>query len=506
VRRPLLLLAVVLLAAITVGAGWQAVRLDRALDDDEPAAASPAVVTVRTPVLSARRAPRWLQIPTADALLAASLEPLAAESPPDTCLVVRDGGRTVFARNPDLPLVPASTAKLVTGVAALEVLGPDGRFRTTVVAAAPAAGGVVEGDLFLVGGGDPVLATADYIARYDEPQLFTDIGALADAVVAAGVTHVTGAVVGDESRYDTARSVASWDPVFVRDHESGPLSALSVNDGFTRYPPTRQSTTAEPAADPPAHAASVLADLLRARGVTIDGGARSGASPQGAVEIAAIESAPVAEVVGQMLAASDNMTAELIVKELGVHTGGGGTTAAGVQAALEVLVDDGVTTDGVVLNDGSGLDRGDRLTCTALVAMLDDAGADSTLAAGLPVAGERGTLRQRWVGTPASGLIRAKTGSVRNSRALAGFVDVTTGPLTFAYIANAAPTIDAEANLALQDRLGLELVEYPEGPTLDQLGPVPVRPATSGGGTDAEVAEGGTTTTAAPDGSSTVGG
>jgi serine-type D-Ala-D-Ala carboxypeptidase/endopeptidase (penicillin-binding protein 4) len=420
-----------------------------------------------------RRAPRWLQTPTSDALLATALQQVATTSPPDTCLVVREAGRTIYASNPDLPLVPASTAKIVTGVAALDVLGPDDRFRTAVVTGESPVGGVVEGDLVLVGGGDPVLATSDYIARYDEPQLFTDIAALADAIVAAGVTRVTGDVVGDESRYDAARTVASWDPVFVRDNESGPLSSLSVNDGFATYPSNRQNTTAKPAPDPAAHASSVLAELLRARGVAIDGGARSGTAPAAAVEVAAIESAPITEIVGQMLAASDNTTAELLTKELGVESGAGGSTASGVAAAHAVLQKDGVAVEGVVLNDGSGLDRGDRLTCNVLVAMLDDAGSDSTLAAGLAIAGERGTLRLRWVDTPASGHIRAKTGSVRNSRSLAGFADTTTGALTFAYIANAAPTIDAEANLAVQDRLGLELVAYPQGPTLDQLAPIP---------------------------------
>jgi D-alanyl-D-alanine carboxypeptidase/D-alanyl-D-alanine-endopeptidase (penicillin-binding protein 4) len=187
-----------------------------------------------------------------------------------------------------------------------------------------------------------------------------------------------------------------------------------------------------------------------------------------------------------MLAASDNTTAELLTKEMGVDSGAGGTTAAGVAAAHTVLQEDGVAVEGVVLNDGSGLDRGDRLTCNALVAMLDDAGSESTLAGGLAVAGERGTLRQRWVGTAASGHIRAKTGSVRNSRSLAGFADSAAGALTFAYIANAAPTIDGEANLAVQDRMGLELVGYPQGPTLDQLGPVPATaaPADGDGGSE----------------------
>jgi D-alanyl-D-alanine carboxypeptidase/D-alanyl-D-alanine-endopeptidase (penicillin-binding protein 4) len=461
------------LAGGAVAAGWHARSLDAELDEPPPAVApAEPVPTARTALLSARRAPRWLQEPTADALLATTLGQLAAASPPDTCLVVWEDDRVIYAHNADAPLVPASAAKIVTGVAALELLGPDARFRTAVTAAGAPAGGVVAGDVWLVGGGDPVLATADYIARYDEPQLFTDIAALADAIVATGVTQIQGAVVGDERRYDTARAVASWDPVFLRDRESGPLSALSVNDGFASYPANRQNTTAVPAADPAAHAAAVLTALLRDRGVTVTGDARSGAAPAGAVEVAAIESAPVGEIVGQMLAASDNTTAELLTKELGVDSGAEGSTAAGVAASLGVLQADGVVVDGVVLNDGSGLDRGDRLTCNALVTMLDDAGPDSTLAAGLAVAGERGTLRLRWVDTAAAGKIRAKTGSVRNSRSLAGFADNAGGTLTFAYIANAAPTIDGATNLALQDQLGLELVADPRGPSLDQLGPV----------------------------------
>ncbi|HEX7096374.1 MAG TPA: D-alanyl-D-alanine carboxypeptidase/D-alanyl-D-alanine-endopeptidase [Acidimicrobiales bacterium] len=462
-------------AAVGVGAGWQAARLDASLDDTVEVAASEATVaTARTPVLSVRRAPQWLQTPVADAQLRAELEQIVAESPTDSCLVVRDEGRTIYAHAPDSPLVPASTTKLVTGVAALDVLGADTSFRTRVVSQAPIEDGVVAGDVWLVGGGDPVLATDDYIARYEEPQLHTDFADLADALVEAGVREIRGSIIGDESRYDTQRSVASWDPVFVRDHESGPLGALMVNDGFASFPPTRSNMAAVPADQPAAHAASLLGTLLGQRGVTVTGPPRTGTAPEGAIELAAVQSAPLAEVVGQMLAASDNTTAELLLKELGLASGGGGSTAAGVAAAVEVLRDDGVAVDGIVLNDGSGLDRGDRLTCSALVAVLDNAGADSVLARGLAVAGERGTLRERWVGTPAAGNVRAKTGSVRNSRSLAGFAETPVGPLTFAYIANASPFIDGNAALALQDRLGLALVQYPKGPTLEQLGPQPV--------------------------------
>jgi D-alanyl-D-alanine carboxypeptidase/D-alanyl-D-alanine-endopeptidase (penicillin-binding protein 4) len=478
VRRPVVLLLLFTLAVLALGAGWQARELDAELDDVGSGATTDAAPPVaRTALLSARRVPRWLQAPTADALLAEAVAPLAAASPAESCLVVSQDGRRIYEQNADTPLVPASTNKIVTGTAALEVLGADTRFRTAVVAAAPTDGtsvvdaGVVDG-IWVVGGGDPVLATADYQARFDEPQVFTDYGTLADALVAAGVREIRGDVVGDESRYDAVRTVPTWDPVFIRDHEAGPLSALSLNDGFASYPPTRSNMASVPADDPAANAASVLIDLLRARGVTVTGIARSGAAPADATEVAAIQSAPLAEVVGQMLAASDNTTAELLIKELGHATSGTGTTAGGVAAARAVLEADGVAVEGIVLNDGSGLDRGDRLTCSALVAMLEDAGADSLLAGGMAVAGQTGTLRERLVGTEADGNLRAKTGSVRNSRALAGFADTEAGAVTFAYIANASPTIDGATNLALQDQIGLALVGYPQGPSLEQLAPL----------------------------------
>jgi D-alanyl-D-alanine carboxypeptidase/D-alanyl-D-alanine-endopeptidase (penicillin-binding protein 4) len=388
---------------------------------------------------------------------------------------VRDGDRVVYERNATKPLVPASSLKLVTAAAALDVLGPDHRFHTSVrVASAPTAG-VINGDVWFVGGGDPILATAAYVARYDEPQAFTDLAGLVTALRAAGVTEIRGDIVGDDTRYDNQRSVPSWDPVFVRDNESGPLSALSVNDGFATYPPkNRSNSLAKAAADPAQNSAAVLATLLADAGIRVTGTARSGAAPAGAVEVAGIDSRPLREIVTQMLTTSDNTSAELLTKELGVQAGRGGTTKAGLAVARDALARAGLLADGVVLNDGSGLDRGDRLTCGVLAGLLQKAGPDSPLAAGLAVAGRSGTLRERLAGTVAAGHVRAKTGSVRNSRALAGFAD-TGGvhPLTFAYVAN-EERLDAGANLAVQDRMGLDLVGYPDGPSATQLGPLPV--------------------------------
>jgi serine-type D-Ala-D-Ala carboxypeptidase/endopeptidase (penicillin-binding protein 4) len=141
-----------------------------------------------TPVLSGRRVPVFLAAPVADRNLATAMADVMTRSPERTCVKITYAGRTLFEQNPDTPVVPASTEKLVTAVTALEVLGPDTRFRTSVVATAPAAaGGVVQGDLWVVGGGDPLLSTAPYSAHFEQqPQIATPLESLADAIVKAG--------------------------------------------------------------------------------------------------------------------------------------------------------------------------------------------------------------------------------------------------------------------------------------------------------------------------------
>src|SRR5690606_26542582 len=116
----------------------------------------------------------------------------------------------------------------------------------------------------------------------DQPLTFLD--ELADRVVASGVRHVTGGVVGDETRYDQARSVDSWPERYLSQDQVGPLSALSVDDGYRRTVPPdgegepERERSAEPATD----AAAALVELLRSRGVVVDGGPSTGVAPAGA--------------------------------------------------------------------------------------------------------------------------------------------------------------------------------------------------------------------------------
>jgi D-alanyl-D-alanine carboxypeptidase/D-alanyl-D-alanine-endopeptidase (penicillin-binding protein 4) len=386
-----------------------------------------------------------------DPALSAYLDQVVIDGPV-TCLTVAIDGNVVYHHG-DAPLTPASTEKLTTASVALDLLGPDHRFTTRVVAPAAPVRGVVTGDLTLVGGGDPQLTTGGYqsFRKLGDDRALTSLDTLADRVVASGVKRVTGRVVGDESRYDTLRVVPSWPARYVSQEQAGPLSALDVDDGYVLRTvggkPQRQR-----APQPATNAALDFTALLRIKGVQVDGEAAQGTAPAGGQSVASIESDTLDLILGEMLQNSDNQIAELITKELGLASGGAGTTAAGVSAIKTWRADHHLDAAGVTTVDGSGLDPTDKETCDNMVALLDAGrGRSSLVAAGLPVAGVSGTLIRRFRDTPAAGRMRAKTGTLGNVTGLAGFVDLPAGgAATFAYLANGAPvtgTLESKQSL-----------------------------------------------------------
>lgn len=415
--------------------------------------APPTTTTATTVVARVAATPKPKARPTPTTVpkplgLRANLDALWTRASPSSCLVVSRGGRVLFERGPDLPLVPASTLKVATAAAVLRRLKPADRLRTSVVAATAPVDGTVAGDLWLVGGGDPLLGTAPWAAHFTrQPQVYTSLELLADRVVAAGVREVAGRVSGDDSRYDQVRYVSSWPASYVKESEIGPLSALWVNDGFRVW-----TGSLAPFPDPPAGAAEVFTDLLRARGVNVHEAATSGTAPDGGVKVATIDSPTIGELATQMVRESDNGTAELLVKELGLRVAGEGSTAAGTAVVLQTLARLGLPVAGVRPMDGSGLDRNSTLTCRLLVALLDAEGAGGILDRALPVAAQTGTLFRRFLGTPVAGRLRAKTGSITGVAALAGRVLSPSGDeLTFAFLQNGRPWPAAKA---LQDQLG----------------------------------------------------
>jgi D-alanyl-D-alanine carboxypeptidase/D-alanyl-D-alanine-endopeptidase (penicillin-binding protein 4) len=433
-------------------------------------AGDPRPAPLVTPVLSPRRLPALLASNITDASIRAAVQPSLDAALPDTCIIITDHGRKVVdfgTKTTD----PASTVKLLTAVAVLETLDPDGHLRTSVRAGSAPRAGVVDGDLYMVGGGDPVLTTAGYeISFTNRDQLHDDLGQLADSIVAAGVREVRGGIVGDDSRYDQQRWVATWPTRYQNQGFVGPLSALTVNDGQTGYSRSPDDATKNRVpGDPPALAAETLRTMLVQRGVEVGGGASAGRAPNGTTEVAGLDSASIRDLVGQMLAESDDTTAELLTKELGLAVSGEGTTAAGTKAIVDRLTADGLPVDGLVLNDGSGLDEGNRLGCGLLSAILDRAGPDSELAKLLPVAGENGTLRPRMRRTPAQGQVYAKTGTLDHVNALAGFARTSGGtPLTFVY---SVVGDDQPRGYIPIDEFAIALVTSAAGPDVEQLAP-----------------------------------
>jgi serine-type D-Ala-D-Ala carboxypeptidase/endopeptidase (penicillin-binding protein 4) len=461
-----------LLAAVAVGSGTAAVVLDA----DQEAEAVGIDQVVATPVLSARRAPEVIAAPVAERRLGEDLQAWLASSPTNTCLVVASDGRDVFHHNPTVPVTGASTQKLLTATGLLLALGPDATFTTEAVAAAVPAGGVVAGDLFVVGGGPSDLGTADWplMSPGTRQRVVHDVDGLVDAIAAAGVTRIEGSVVGDGTRYDDQRYQTSLAPRLIDQDQVGPVGGLMVNDGFAGFSPSRTTTDTVPAADPAADTARVVTERLQARGVTVVGSPRAGRAPEGAAPVASLSSPPLSQIVAEMLTTSDNETAEAAMKEIGVATSGQGTWAAGAAGLTSLLGEAGVPLDGVRIVDGSGLTVEDQLTCGTLVDVLTLEGSGPVVRAGLAVAGETGTLAERWQGTEVAGRLRAKTGTLRNVTALAGEVEATQGgALTFAYVANVPDPGEVTSGQVGIDELAQILVAYPRGVDMAALAPLP---------------------------------
>jgi D-alanyl-D-alanine carboxypeptidase/D-alanyl-D-alanine-endopeptidase (penicillin-binding protein 4) len=442
-----------------------------------------ATVELVTPVLSIRRFAPVLVDLRARTKLMASLDaivddPSLAAWGRGTCLVALVGDRVVYSRRADKPVIPASTLKLLTATAALRVLGPSTRLTTLFKADRAAAGGVIFGDLQVVGGGDPIIETDEAAAKNPrQPVVRTAMEDLAKAIQNAGITHVTGGIRADESRYDAERSRPGWKAAYQQDGDVAPLSALLVDDG--------QMTNGNPAPNPALHFAQTLAAKLRTIGVAVDGQPSVGKAGTGPV-VASVDSLPVEDLVAELLRESDNTTAELLVKEMGRRATGGdavGTTDAGLRAARTALAGAGLDLTGLDEKDGSGLDRTDRATCSLLAGSVAKAGRRSLIAESLPLAGKTGTLQKRFVGTSVDGRLRAKTGTLNGVSALAGWVDpVGDGaPLAFAVVSNDVPTSLPVTKLA--DKVGIALGAWPAAPPAADVDPEPVRPVAAGSAT-----------------------
>jgi len=324
-------------------------------------------------------------------------------------------GRMVYYRNLHRVMTPASNQKLATAAAALHYWGADHRFRTEVLVtgAGPDDNGVVHGDLYLKGYGDPTLSTSSYQRRVFGVKT-ASLGRLAAAVRKAGIRRVTGRIVGDESYFDRQRTVSSWRTGMTA--FCGPLSAVAVDQGYSGGRRVSQ---------PALHAARAFRTALRANGVQVDGGVRIATTPGSATVVATEHSAPLWRVLSLMNKPSDNTIAEMVIKGLGRKVRSRGTTADGAAVVRQFLIGAGASSREIRIRDGSGLSYLNQMSPLAvtrlLVTMSGRLDFDSYWSS-LAVAGRSGTLRQRMRGTAAAANVHAKTGTLSISSCLSGYV------------------------------------------------------------------------------------
>lgn len=384
-------------------------------------------IVPRVSLLSARRAPNTLSVVTRTGKVSRAFANIVSDFPTHSCVAVEWMGMRLGSVNASQAMTPASSTKLITAAVALEVLKPDFTYSTKVFASVDAAG--LAGDVYFVGGGDPLIVRNEYVAseKYGTTS-GTSLEKLADSLVAAGLRRVTGSVVGVDSRYDDKRFVDVW-PQDFHFTESGPLGALMVDDGVVLGQQAKPD-------DPAIAAATELQNLLNARGVLFGALPRRDLLPSGVPELASIQSAPLTSVIQEMLVNSDNNTAELLLKEIGFASKGTGSTAGGLSAVHEQLVKWRLDKD-VQLFDGSGLASDGRIPCDVFMSLLNS--FSSTLPNLMATAGSTGTLRDAFDGTAVAGKLRGKTGTLNGVKALVGYLPVANaGPVSFSLLMNRA--------------------------------------------------------------------
>jgi serine-type D-Ala-D-Ala carboxypeptidase/endopeptidase (penicillin-binding protein 4) len=461
---------------------------------------------------AAARPARWTSPRTADELganLGSMLSGRTRSGEWGVIVVSLTRGDTLFALNPDAMLQPASTMKMYTAALALERLGPNHTFNTSVVRDGPVKDGVLEGTLYLRGDGDPSLSPRYFPGERPMNQL-------ARQVAAAGIKRVRGDLVADASAFDDRLIPEGWQSRYLGAAYAARVSALSLNENLVWVVVTpaggKAQVELEPASttapivnsvrvvggsgggvsafrapdgsihvrgaigrssgprryslivdNPPLFTAGALHAALVAAGVAVDGQVKIGETPKQATTVATISSPPLWSIISAMNRESINIFAELLFRNAGrAGADQEGSAQTGLAALRQFLSEKvGTKPDVVYAADGSGLSVLDKLTPRSMIQLLSYAHRapwSAQFHASLPVAGESETLRGRMRGTPAQGNLHAKTGTTNSVISLGGYVTARNGEVVaFSFMYNGADRWNAKSAM---DQIGATLADF----------------------------------------------
>ncbi|MEV0130763.1 D-alanyl-D-alanine carboxypeptidase/D-alanyl-D-alanine-endopeptidase [Dactylosporangium sp. NPDC050688] len=442
-------LAVALVAALaSVYAGPETIRLLSLVGSGEQAKWT-AGVTPEPPPAVLTAVDGQAPLPSPDGVKAALAPLLAAPAlgPHITASVVDVAtGQVLYSSEPDAAMTPASTTKVVTGVAALATRGPAYRIPTRVVA------GAQPGEVVLIGGGDPTLGvfqTPYYpgAARLDD---------LAGQVKKALGDTAPTKVVYDGSLFTGSGIGPGWDDDATTEGSGAVITAIMTEGGRPN-----SGKYAKRYAQPDMQAAQAFARLLGLPATAVV----AGTAPAGAQELGKVESAPMVRLVEFMLLESDNVLADILARQVALAKGQPASFEGGAAAMRTVLEELNVPVTAYGLVDGSGFSRNDRLSPALLTTLLAMAARSDRadlhgIFSGLPVAGYSGTLAGRFTkpqeGAGAAGMVRAKTGTLTGVNSLTGIVvDADGRTLAFAFMAD--QTTDGPKAVVALDRVAAAL-------------------------------------------------
>jgi D-alanyl-D-alanine carboxypeptidase/D-alanyl-D-alanine-endopeptidase (penicillin-binding protein 4) len=238
-----------------------------------------------------------------------------------------------------------------------------------------------------------------------------------------------------------------------------------VNDGVVSGNPIKPD-------NPALGAATEFSNTLQNNGIAVSGAPKVGSAPTDLPVIAKIDSLPLTDIIAEMLTNSDNNTAELLVKEIGFATSGVGSREVGLEVMKSKLVEWGVALDVLQFFDGSGLDRGNRLTCNSMMTLLARDGGFGPVGLGLATASQSGTLREVLADTLGAGKLRGKTGTLTGAKALSGFVPYSADQAsTFALIINGSNVANQTTYRPIWNALSNALGGFSGSPTASEIAP-----------------------------------
>lgn len=427
-------------------------------------------------------------------------------------------GDTLVSHNAGKLFIPASNQKLLTGAVALQLLGPDYRFSTTIAASGPVDGAELRGNLVISGTGDPSAS-----ARMSGDAM-APLRQIADSLRARGIRRVTGAVVPGTDAFPDATLGYGWSYDDLDFSYSAGVDELFFNEGFSTvvvrggaspgapvvvrsapaatFPVVRAwAQTVDPMIVPPGQrrartlfirhdstdAGAVIVDgtiaagdsavltithrdpsraylaalheALVAAGITVEGGVSTWRGMP-TYPLFSVQSPPLSRVLPAFEKPSQNQIGEILLKTIGRARTGVGSADSGAKVVREQMLAWGARPDAMVVRDGSGLSRHNVVTPEALVRVLDAMRRSphfNTFYDALPVAGVDGTIGSRMRGTPAQGNVRAKTGTLDMVRSLSGYVTTADGRLLLFSILCNNWTVSVREVERVQDVIAVQL-------------------------------------------------